>query len=129
MLISLLAAGAHGAIGAALGMALVVVFFAAGQWAISWAADNMPDFLMPAALGTYLVQILLVAVAAGALRHVTFMEPRAFGFTALACTLVWMAGQIRGLVKSKMFYVEPESGTGSTASKPSADDPAKEPAR
>src|SRR5262245_10209727 len=101
MVISFLLAGTEGLTGAALGTAIVILFFAAGQWALSWFAEHAPDFLMPAALGTYLVQILLVAVTTGLLNKGDFFTPQALGFTALACIVVWMVFQIRGVVRTK----------------------------
>jgi ATP synthase protein I len=111
MVVSTLLTGTKGLIGAALGTALVMVFFTAGQVAISWSASHIPQFLMPAAMATYLLQLVVVGAATMLLREVDVFTPRAFGFTALACTLVWMAAQIRGVVKTKMLYVESDGAS------------------
>lgn len=109
MVCCLLLAGTQGLVGAVLGVLLVVLFFALGQLALGYCSTHFPMALLPAALGVYVVQILLVAIATGLLRQVDFFDSQSFGFTALACTLIWMAGQIRGFVKTKTFYVEPTS--------------------
>lgn len=105
--VSDLAAGGKGALGAVLALAVVTVFFMISTVAVGRAARISPQSMMITALSTYLVKVLLLAVITAQFRDTTLFNARAFGFTAIACVLTWSATQVRALVKAKVFYVEP----------------------
>src|SRR5437764_932320 len=54
--------GVKGLIGALIGVAIVVVFFGLSVPIVGWAARKSPAAMMIAALSTYLVKILALAV-------------------------------------------------------------------
>jgi ATP synthase protein I len=73
------------------------------------AARVSPQAMMVAAMVTYLVKFIALAVVVSSLRDVTAFSTRTVGFTALACILVWSAAQVITAIKIKMLYVEPDS--------------------
>jgi ATP synthase protein I len=101
-------AGAKGLYGALIGVAIVIVFFGLSVLVVGRAARVSPQAMMVAALVTYLVKIVGLAIAVSALHGMSAFSDRALGFTALGCILVWSAAQVITAVKVKMLYVEPE---------------------
>jgi len=100
--------GEKGLIGALVGVAVVIVFFGISVLAVSWAARISPPAMMAAAMITYLVKIVALAIVLSALKGTTAFSTGALGFTALVCILVWCATQVITAIKIKMLYVEPE---------------------
>jgi ATP synthase protein I len=101
--------GVKGLIGALIGVAIVTVFFGISVVVVGRAARISPPAMMLAAIITYLVKIVALAVVVSALNGTTAFSTRALGFTAIGCILVWSATQVITTIKLKMLYVEPES--------------------
>lgn len=108
IVVASLVAGVQGAIGAGIGLALVAVFFTVGLVVVSWAGRISPVAMMLAAVTGYLVKVLLIMAFLKAFEATTAFHPRAFAWTVIVCTLVWTVGEMRGFVKLKMLYVEPD---------------------
>ncbi len=102
--------GTKGLIGALVGVAIVTVFFGISVVVVGRAARVSPQAMMVAALVTYLVKIVALAVVVSALNGTTAFSTRTLGFTAVGCILVWSATQVITTIKLKMLYVEPDSG-------------------
>jgi ATP synthase protein I len=100
--------GTKGLIGALIGVAIVTVFFGISVVVVGRAARISPPAMMLAAIITYLVKIVALAVVVSALNGTTAFSTRALGFTAIGCILVWSATQVITTIKLKMLYVEPE---------------------
>ena len=100
--------GVKGLIGALIGVAIVTVFFGISVLVVGRAARISPQAMMVAALVTYLVKIVLLAVVVSSLNGTTAFSTRTLGFTAIGCILVWSAAQVITAIKVKMLYVEPE---------------------
>jgi ATP synthase protein I len=100
--------GVKGLIGALIGVAIVTVFFGISVLVVGRAARVSPQAMMVAALVTYLVKIVLLAVVVSSLNGTTAFSTRTLGFTAIGCILVWSAAQVITAIKVKMLYVEPE---------------------
>jgi ATP synthase protein I len=100
--------GVKGLIGALVGVAIVTVFFGISVLVVGWAARVSPQAMMVAALVTYLVKIVALAVVVSSLSGTTAFSTRALGFTAIGCILVWSAAQVITAIKVKMLYVEPD---------------------
>jgi len=100
--------GTKGLIGALVGVAIVTVFFGISVLVVSWAARKSPQAMMVAALVTYLVKIVALAIVVSTLHGMTAFSDRALGFTAIGCILVWSAAQVITAIKIKMLYVEPD---------------------
>jgi len=101
--------GTKGLIGALIGVAIVTVFFGISVVVVGRAARVSPQAMMVAALVTYLVKIVLLAVVVSALSGTTAFSTRTLGFVAIGCILVWSATQVITTMKLKMLYVEPET--------------------
>jgi ATP synthase protein I len=101
-------AGVKGLYGALIGIAIVTVFFGLSVLVVGRAARISPQAMMVAAMITYVVKIVALAVVVSALNRMAAFSDRAVGFTALACILVWCATQAITAIKIKMLYVEPE---------------------
>ena len=100
--------GVKGLIGALIGVAIVTVFFGISVLVVGRAARSSPQAMMVAAMITYLVKIVALAIVVSALNGTTAFSTRALGFTAIVCILVWSATQVITTIKLKMLYVEPE---------------------
>jgi ATP synthase protein I len=101
-------AGVRGLYGALIGIAIVAVFFGISVLVVGRAARISPQAMMTAAMITYVVKIVALAVVVSTLNGMTAFSDRALGFTAIACILVWSATQVITAVKVKMLYVEPD---------------------
>jgi len=106
--VSAAVAGVKGLIGALIGVAIVTVFFGISVLVVGRAARISPQAMMVAAMITYVVKIVALAIVVSALNGTTAFSTRALGFTAIGCILVWSAAQVITAVKVKMLYVEPE---------------------
>jgi ATP synthase protein I len=109
LVIGLLVAGGRGALGALLAVVVVALFFTASLVIVGWVSRVRPAALMPAAVGTFLGKIVLLLVLIAALNGTKAFNTKVFGFTAIACVLVWTAGQVAALAR-RMPYVEPAPG-------------------
>ena len=101
-------AGVKGLIGALIGVAIVTVFFGISVLVVGRAARISPQAMMVAAMITYVVKIVALAIVVSTLNGTTAFSTRALGFTAIGCILVWSAAQVVTAVKVKVLYVEPE---------------------
>ncbi|MFC6082211.1 hypothetical protein [Sphaerisporangium aureirubrum] len=104
-----LLAGGAGALGAAIGVALVAVFFTIGLAAVTWAGRVSPQMMMLAAVLGYLVKVILLMVLLSAFREATAFSPRALGWSVVLCTITWTIGEVRAFLKLKMLYVDPSA--------------------
>jgi ATP synthase protein I len=100
--------GVKGLIGALVGVAIVIVFFGISVLVVGWAARISPPAMMIAALVTYLVKIVALAVIVSSLSGTTAFSTRTVGFVAIGCILVWSTTQVITAIKVKMLYVEPD---------------------
>ena len=101
-------AGVKGLYGALIGVAIVTVFFGISVLVVGRAARISPQAMMAAAMSTYVVKIVVLAIVVSALSGTTAFSTRALGFTAIGCILVWSAAQIITTIKLKVLYVEPD---------------------
>jgi ATP synthase protein I len=107
-LISLLVAGPKGALGAVIGLVVVVVFFSISVFVVNWAAKISPQTMMAAALLSYAVKLVATFALIAALNGVTVWNPRAFAWTVIALVLVWILSEALVTVRSRTPYVEPD---------------------
>ncbi len=106
-LVAAVVSGADGLVGALVGGAVVIAFFAAGWITLARLGRNNPMMLLPIALGTYLVQLIVVGVFIVLVKDVSALDTRALGWSVIVCTLAWMIFQLRAFSREKMLYVEP----------------------
>jgi len=100
--------GSKGLLGAAIGVAVVALFFGISVLVVTRAARVSPQAMMVAALATYLVKILILIIVFGSLQDTTAFNPRAFGLTVLVCVLAYSAAQVIWSMRLKTLYVEPD---------------------
>jgi ATP synthase protein I len=104
-----LVSGGRGVLGAALGFAIVALFFMISTVVVTRAARVSPQALMVSAMVSYLVKVVALILITAQFKDTTLFNGRVFGFTAIVCVLTWCATQVRTWMRSKIFYVEPTS--------------------
>ncbi|GAA2206081.1 hypothetical protein GCM10009850_015390 [Nonomuraea monospora] len=109
VVVALLLAGGKGALGAALGTLLVGVFFSISVVAVSYAARVSPQLMAIAAMGSYLVKVVVIMIVLSSFSDTTLWNTRAFAWAVVVCTLVWTGFEVRAFVKTKMLYVDPDA--------------------
>jgi ATP synthase protein I len=100
--------GTKGLVGALLGVALVAIFFGISVVAVSRAARVSPQAMMIAAIGTFIVKILVLAFLVAHFAGTSAFNSKLFGFTAIVCILAWSLGQAITTARLKVLYVEPD---------------------
>ncbi|MFF9146737.1 hypothetical protein ACWGBV_15620 [Streptomyces sp. NPDC055051] len=106
--ISGIVAGGKGAIGAVLGTLVVLLFMGIGMLVLQRTAKKLPQLFQAMGLLLYTTQLLVLFVFLALLKSTTVFDFKAFAFTLLAATVVWVAAQARAYMKAKIAYVEPE---------------------
>jgi ATP synthase protein I len=100
--------GVKGLLGSLIGIGVVVVFFGISVLVVGRAARINPQAMMIAALGSYLVKFVALAILMVWLGKSTAFSGRLLGLTAIVCILTWSAAQVITSMKLKVPYVEPE---------------------
>jgi ATP synthase protein I len=100
--------GSKGLLGAALGVALVIVFFGISVLVVSRAARVSPQAMMAAAVGTFLVKILVLIILLGTFQNWTAFNDKIFGLTVIVCVIAYSAAQMVSSMRLKVPYVEPD---------------------
>lgn len=116
--IGAIVAGGEGAIGAVVATLVVILFMGIGLYVLQRTAKSLPHLFQAMGLMLYAAQILLLFVFLAAFKNTTLFNPRVFAITLVAGTLAWIAAQTRAHMKSKILYVEPDSGASSTGGRP-----------
>ncbi|MFB4421932.1 hypothetical protein C5F59_012665 [Streptomyces sp. QL37] len=107
-------AGGKGAIGAAAGTLVVILFMGIGLGVLQRTAKSLPHLFQSMGLVLYTTELLLLFVFVAAFKDTTLFNPRAFAAAVMVATLAWVAAQIRVHMKTKILYVEPDSSAGKT---------------
>ena len=100
--------GSKGLLGAVLGVALVIAFFGISVLVVGLAAKVSPQAMMAAAVGTFLVKILVLIILVGSFQNSTAFNDKLFGLTVIVCVLAYSAAQMISSMRLKMPYVEPD---------------------
>ncbi|WP_030688896.1 hypothetical protein [Streptomyces globisporus] len=106
-------AGGKGAIGAVVGTLVVILFMGIGQLVLQRTAKSLPHLFQAMGLMLYTAQLLVLFIFLALLKNTTLFDFKAFAFTLLATTVVWVAAQARAYMKAKITYIDP----GNTGSK------------
>lgn len=110
VLIGLAVAGAPGAIGAAIGALLTIAFFTVGQWLLAYVLQTNPALAQSAALAIYTGKLLALLLLLLLLKDSAWLDDRVFGFTIVACTIVWLATEVAAVARFRGPSVVPGSG-------------------
>jgi ATP synthase protein I len=105
-------AGGKGAIGAAVGVLLAILYMGIGLYVLQWTAKTLPQLFQAMGLMLYVAQLLLLMIFLALFKGTSLFNARAFAFSLIAATVAWMAAQARAHMKAKIFYVEPDSDKG-----------------
>ncbi|MEU3745451.1 MULTISPECIES: hypothetical protein [Streptomyces] len=111
--ISAVVAGGKGALGAVVGTLVVLLFMGIGQVVLQRTAKSFPHLFQAMGLMLYTAQLLLLFIFLALLKDTALFNFKAFAFTLLAATVVWVAAQARAYMKAKINYIDP----GNTGSK------------
>lgn len=95
--------GAREAWSAALGAALVVVFFSLSLLVMRRTAHLAPTTVMAVVLATYTAKILALGVAMVLLRDASWLSGTALGLTVVACTIVWLGFEMRAFTRLRVL--------------------------
>ncbi|MFF3315509.1 hypothetical protein ACFYV5_08335 [Streptomyces sp. NPDC003035] len=112
--ISGVVAGGKGALGAVIGCAVVLAFMGIGLVVLQRTARSYPHLFQAMGLLLYTTQLLLLFLLIVLFKKTTFFDFKAFAFTVLAATIVWIAAQARAYMKAKIMYVDDPKNTGSS---------------
>lgn len=115
--VAALLGGAPGALSALMGAVVVLGCFGLGQWVVIALSRRNKDLFMAANLLGFVVKMAVLGILLVTLGRSPLMadlDDRAFVYTALACVLVWLGGQIRAISKAKIPHVDPDEASGST---------------
>ncbi|MGI8328952.1 hypothetical protein ACRYCC_03245 [Actinomadura scrupuli] len=104
---SLVTAGSKGALGAAIGAVVVVAFFTISVVVVSYTAKISPETMMMAGLLSYAAKFIVVLAVVLALRDVTFWNPKAFAWTVVGLTLVWIVAETRTSLQVRVIDLAP----------------------
>lgn len=113
MAIFVFRSGSDGLIGAALGTAVVLVFFGISWVVISTASTHGPTAMIGAAFATYLVKILTLGILLVTFKETTAFDFKAFAWAVLVGTIVFMAFEVRAFLRQRILYVDPGATAGS----------------
>jgi ATP synthase protein I len=102
-------AGGKGATGAAVGLVLTLLFMGLGIVVLQWTAKTLPQLFQGMGLMLYVAQLLLLMIFVGLFKDTSLFNPRAFALSLVVCTVVWMGAQARAHLKSKIFYIDPDT--------------------
>lgn len=102
-------AGGKGALGAAVGAVLAVLFMGIGLYVLQWTAKSLPQLFQAMGLMLYVAQLLLLMIFVALFKGTSLFNPKAFAISLVVSTVVWMAAQARAHMKAKLFYVDPDS--------------------
>lgn len=101
--------GGKGAIGAAVGTLLAILFMGIGLYVLQWTAKTLPQLFQAMGLMLYVAQLLLLMIFVALFKDTSLFNPKAFAISLVVATVVWMAAQARAHMKAKIFYVDPAS--------------------
>jgi hypothetical protein len=95
LLFGLFVAGFAGALSAGYALVLVLANFLLAASLLAWAAKISPALLMAAALGGFILRLILIAVAVLLIRNFWFFEPWPLGITIIVAHLGLLAWETR----------------------------------
>lgn len=98
-LLGWLTRGGAGAMGAAIGVAVVTASYLVSTLVIAWADATDPQLVLPFGLGTYVAKFTLIGVVMAAVAASDWAGLVPMGFGVVAGVLVWTTAQIWWVVR------------------------------
>ncbi|MFJ5996210.1 hypothetical protein [Streptomyces sp. NPDC092370] len=102
-------AGGKGAVGAAVGTVVAILFMGVGLYVLQWTAKTLPQLFQAMGLMLYVAQLLLLLIFVALFKDTSLFNAKAFALGLVIATVVWMAAQARAHMKAKIFYIDPDS--------------------
>jgi hypothetical protein len=102
-----LVGGWSSAWGVLAGVVVVTAFFCLSGLVIAWAGRIGDALTLPAALGTFMVKILVLALILGAIPPDGGLDRLTLAWTVIGATLLWGAVQMRWVWTRQLYYVPP----------------------
>jgi ATP synthase protein I len=100
--------GLPGFYGAVLGLVVVMAFFSISWYVVSSASARGPAIMMGAALGTYIVKVVLLGILLVMFRDTEAFDFKAFAWTILVGVICWTGFQVRAFMRQRILYVDPD---------------------
>jgi len=107
--VSAAVAGGKGAVGAAVGVLLSMLFMGLCLYVLQWTAKTLPQLFQAMGLMLYVAQLLLLLIFVAVFKDTTLFNAKTFAVSLVVATVVWMAAQARAHMKAKLFYIDPDS--------------------
>lgn len=107
--VSAAVAGGKGALGAAVGTVLAILFMGIGLYVLQWTAKTLPQLFQMMGLLLYVAQLLLLLIFVAVFKDTSLFNAKTFAVSLVVATVVWMAAQARAHIKAKIFYIDPDS--------------------
>lgn len=104
--------GGRSLAGAAVGIAVVAVFFTLSVVAVTVAGRRDPQLMFPAAIGTYIVKIAVFGALLAGFDHTGWVDTASFAWVVVAGVLAWSGTGVLALVTTRDPYVQPGGGAG-----------------
>lgn len=117
-IVSLFVVGASGALGAAAAVLLVALFFTISLAAVTWAGRISPMAMFAAAVLSYVVKVIVIAVSLRVLNGVDAWHFPTFAWTVVAGTLAWTGGEVWAFSRLKMLYIDDTAAKTSGRGRP-----------
>jgi hypothetical protein len=90
-----------------LGALVVTGFFCVSGLVVTWAGRIDDSYTLPAALGTFLVKMLLLVAVLKAVPVDGWVDRRVLGWTVVVGALLWSVVQARWVWVRPLYYVTP----------------------
>ncbi|MFC9680768.1 hypothetical protein [Streptomyces sp. NPDC056948] len=101
-------AGGKGAVGAAVGTLLAILFMGVGLYVLQRTAKTLPQLFQAMGLMLYTTQLLLLLIFVALFKDTSLFNAKTFAIGLVVATVVWMAAQARAHMKAKIFYIDPD---------------------
>ena len=113
VVVAALVGGGKAALGAFLGFAIAIAFFALGL-VVMRKLDSASDPLrfLVSALAVFMGQLIFLLLVIIALQGASWLDGTAFGFAALAVALVWQVFQVVAYVRTRRLVFDEPSDSG-----------------
>lgn len=115
LILSIFLGGWPTAFGVALGLMIVAAFFAVGSWAVVALARRDDRLAFPAALGSYLIKIVLLGGVLMMLPVDGPIDVKAMAIAVVVGALAWSGAQIWHVLGKRIYYVDYHAPTAPSA--------------
>lgn len=88
------------------GLAIVAASFCLSAYAVAWAGRVADALTLPAALGSYLIKVLLLGAVLVSVPADGPIDVKVLAWTVLVGTLTWVGAHIRRVWKQQVLYVD-----------------------